>query len=147
LGASSLPGVQLLGGRAEALPRPDASADALTMGYALRHIEDLAPAFAEFHRVLCPGGRLLILEITRPQGRAATFALRAYMRTLGPLVARLVARQRGTSLLWRYYWDTIQACVPPEAVMQALRAAGFTQVKREVQLGIFSEYTAVKPVA
>jgi demethylmenaquinone methyltransferase/2-methoxy-6-polyprenyl-1,4-benzoquinol methylase len=42
-------------GRAEALPRPDASCDFLSMGYALRHITDVAAAFAEFHRVLRPG--------------------------------------------------------------------------------------------
>jgi len=144
LGAATTAGVRLVVGRAEALPCANASADALTMGYALRHIDDLARAFAEFHRVLTPGGRVLILEITRPQGRLATLTLRTYMRALVPLIARVVARRRATSLLWRYYWDTIEACVPPQTVMQALRDAGFTQVRREVQLGIFCEYTALK---
>lgn len=140
-----LPGVELLEGRAEALPRPDASCDFLSLGYALRHIGDLTAAFAEFHRVLRPGGRLMMLEITRPQGRMAHAALRGYMRTVVPLVARVVARGRDTAELWRYYWDTIEACVPPEQVQEALRAAGFADVRRYVELGIFSEYTAVKP--
>jgi len=140
-----LPGVQLLNGRAEALPRDDASCDFLSMGYALRHLADLSAAFAEFHRVLRPGGRLLVLEITRPQGRLATLALKAYMRAVVPTIARVVARRQETSELWRYYWDTIQACVPPETVLEALRAAGFRRVRRHVELGIFSEYTAFKP--
>lgn len=145
MGQVSLPGVQLLAGRAEALPREDASADFLSMGYALRHLADLSAAFAEFHRVLRPGGRLLLLEITRPQGRVATQALKAYMRVMVPAIARVVARRGATSELWRYYWDTIEACVPPEVVLQALREAGFKRVRRFVQLGVFSEYTAFKP--
>jgi len=140
-----LPGVQLVAGRAEALPCGDASCDFLSMGYALRHLADLSAAFAEFHRVLRPGGRLLVLEITRPQGRWATLALKTYMRAVVPTIARVVARRNQTSELWRYYWDTIEACVPPEAVLEALRAAGFRRVRRYVELGIFSEYTAFKP--
>ncbi len=47
--------------------------------------------------------------------------------------------------LMRYYWDSIEACVPPQKVIEQLRAAGFTTVTRHVVLGIFSEYVAVKP--
>ncbi len=139
------PGVQLLAGRAEAIPCADASADFLTMGYALRHLSDLSAAFAEFHRVLKPGGRLLVLEITRPEGRLATLALKTYMRAVVPTIARVVAKRNKTSELWRYYWDTIEACVPPDVVMQALKDAGFKRVRRYRELGIFSEYTAFKP--
>ncbi len=145
MGEVGLPGVELVQGRAEALPRPDASADFVSMGYALRHISDVAAAFAEFHRVLRPGGRLLVLEITRPAGPLATRLLKGYMRAVVPLIARVVGRRQQTSELWRYYWDTIEACIPPEAVMGALREAGFRDVRRYVELGIFSEYTAVKP--
>jgi demethylmenaquinone methyltransferase / 2-methoxy-6-polyprenyl-1,4-benzoquinol methylase len=140
-----LPGVELVRGQAEALPRPDASCDFLSMGYALRHISDLVAAFAEFHRTLRPGGRLLVLEITRPSGATATMLLKGYMRVVVPLMARVVTRQRQTAELWNYYWDTIEACIPPETVMAALHNAGFTQVKRHVELGIFSEYTAIRP--
>ena len=140
-----LPGVELVRGQAEALPRPDASCDFLSMGYALRHISDLVAAFAEFHRTLRPGGRLLVLEITRPSGPLATLLLKGYMRVVVPLMARVVARQQQTPELWSYYWDTIEACIPPDTVLAALRGAGFTQVKRHVELGIFSEYTATRP--
>jgi demethylmenaquinone methyltransferase/2-methoxy-6-polyprenyl-1,4-benzoquinol methylase len=64
-----------------------------------------------------------------------------------PAIARLVSRSPTTPMLWRYYWDTIEACIAPDAVMQALREAGFTDVKRHVELGIFSEFTATKPQA
>jgi demethylmenaquinone methyltransferase/2-methoxy-6-polyprenyl-1,4-benzoquinol methylase len=141
----NLPGVELLQGKAEALPRPDASSDFLSMGYALRHISDVAAAFDEFHRVLRPGGRLLVLEISKPQSRWGTRLLKGYMRAVVPLIARFIGQRTDTAELWRYYWDTIEACIAPQQVMDALRAAGFTDVQRHVELGIFSEYTAVKP--
>ena len=46
--------------------------------------------------------------------------------------------------MMRYYWETMDACVPPATVLAALRTAGFSEVKRESMLGLFSEYTAVK---
>ena len=136
------PSVRCLEGWAEKLPLPDASADFLVMGYALRHIADLAAAFAEFRRVLKPGGIVLVLEISKPEGRLATQLLKAYMRGAVPLMARLVAKEASTPMLWRYYWDTIEACAPPPAVMRTLAGVGLTDVRREVALGIFSEYTA-----
>lgn len=144
LGEVALPRAELVCGRAEELPRTDASSDFLSMGYALRHIADVSTAFSEFHRVLRPGGRLLILEITKPNGRVGTALLKAYMRAFVPMIATVVARERDTAELWRYYWDTIESCIPPESVLAALRAAGFEAVQRHVELGIFSEYTAVK---
>lgn len=137
--------IELLSGRAEALPVANASADFLSMGYALRHINDLSAAFAEFARALRPGGRLLVLEITRPQGRVGLQLLKTYMRVAVPLIARAVARQAHTPEMWRYYWDTIEACVPPARVLEALADAGFRDVRRHVELGIFSEFTALKP--
>jgi demethylmenaquinone methyltransferase/2-methoxy-6-polyprenyl-1,4-benzoquinol methylase len=141
----ALPGVELICGRAESLPREAASSDFVSMGYALRHIDDVGAAFAEFFRVLRPGGRLLVLEISKPAGRVGTTLLKTYMRAVVPAIARVVARRRDTAELWRYYWDTIEACIAPEQVLGSLRAAGFESVKRHVELGIFSEYTAVKP--
>jgi demethylmenaquinone methyltransferase / 2-methoxy-6-polyprenyl-1,4-benzoquinol methylase len=145
MGQVALPGVELVRGYAERLPRPDGSADFLSMGYALRHIADVQAAFAEFARVLRPGGRLCILEITKPATRLGTSVLRAYMRAAVPAVARVVGRQRQTTELWRYYWETIEACIAPPQVLAALQAAGFDQVRRHVELGIFSEFTAVRP--
>jgi demethylmenaquinone methyltransferase/2-methoxy-6-polyprenyl-1,4-benzoquinol methylase len=134
---------RLLEGIAEALPVEDQSFDFVTMGYALRHIGNLQQAFREFRRVLRPGGTVLVLEITRPANRVGAAALKAYMHGVGPLVARAVARERDTPALWRYFWDTIEACVPPQRVLDTLLDAGFTRVRREVTLGIFSEYLGV----
>lgn len=138
-------GVRLIAGSAEAIPTADSTADFLTMGYALRHVGDLAVAFREFHRVLKPGGRLCLLEITRPDRAWSQVLLKIYMRVMVPVATRLVARHRDTPELMRYYWDTIEACAPPAVIKSALVAAGFVEVARHVELGIFSEYRALKP--
>ena len=137
--------VRLAAGRAESIPAPDASADFLSLGYALRHISDLSVAFREFKRVLRPGGRLCLLEITRPEGRWRRALLKSYMRTLVPWAARVLARKRDTPLLMRYYWDTIEACIAPPLIVAALEAAGFVEITRRVELGIFSQYCARRP--
>ncbi|MCZ7566336.1 MAG: class I SAM-dependent methyltransferase [Burkholderiales bacterium] len=140
-------GVRRLEGSAERIPLPDASADFLSMGYALRHVTDLAAASGEFLRVLRPGGIVLILEITPPRGRIGRALLKGYLRGVVPLLARLVARSPDMPMLMRYYWDTIEACVPPERVLGTLEHAGFGDVRRSAELGFLSEYRAVKPGA
>ncbi len=95
-------GVELVEGRAEEIPFPDHSFDMLSMGYALRHISDLSVAFREFHRVLKPGGRICLLEITRPTHAWSRALLKAYMRGVVPLLARAVGGDAETARLWRY---------------------------------------------
>ena len=147
MAASKLPkSMLLMEGRAESLPFPDNHFDFLSMGYALRHISDLGVAFTEFERVLKPGGRLCILEITQAQSRTGQWLLKNYMRGVIPLLTRFISQQKETATIWRYYWDSIEACVPPEQVMATLSAARFTQVARHVEVGIFSEYQAIKNV-
>jgi demethylmenaquinone methyltransferase/2-methoxy-6-polyprenyl-1,4-benzoquinol methylase len=138
-------GVRLIAGSAEALPLPSASADFISMGYALRHVSDLALAFCEFWRVLRPGGIICLLEITPPERAVPRALLKAYMRGVIPMFAYIVARHPETPKLMRFYWDTIEACAPPRAIMSAIRDARFEDVTRHVELGIFSEYCARKP--
>jgi demethylmenaquinone methyltransferase / 2-methoxy-6-polyprenyl-1,4-benzoquinol methylase len=145
MAASKLPkAMVMVEGRAESLPFPDNHFDFLSMGYALRHISDLSVAFAEFERVLKPGGRLCILEITQAESPLGRWLLKTYMRGVIPLLTRLVSSQKNTPTMWRYYWDTIEACVRPEQVIATLSAAGLTHVERHLEIGIFSEYRAIK---
>lgn len=138
-------GIEAVNGVAETMPFESARFDFVSMGYALRHVEDLAPAFAEFYRVLKPGGRLCILEITRPAGRLGRAMLRGYMGLLSVLLRLVKPGVSRTSELWSYYWQTIDRCVPPDRVVAALSAAGFVEVRHRVQLGLFSEYTMRRP--
>jgi demethylmenaquinone methyltransferase / 2-methoxy-6-polyprenyl-1,4-benzoquinol methylase len=131
-------------GRAEALPFPDRSFDFLTMGYALRHVMDLEATFLQYHRVLRSGGKVLILEVTKPATAFGNFFFRLYFGRIFPALTQLFTRSRDAREMMAYYWETMDACVPPEAVLTAMRAAGFTEVKRKQMCGMFSEYSAVK---
>jgi len=135
---------RLVRGVAEALPFPDRRFDFLSMGYALRHVADLRTTFQEYHRVLAPGGRLLILEITPPRSRLAYRLLELFLGRIVPRVARLGRGGRSSRDLMRYYWDTIASCVPPSVILSALQEAGFSQVERRVEMALFSEYTGVR---
>ena len=134
----------LIGGIAEQIPFPNDSFDFLSMGYALRHLSNLELVFSEFLRVLKPEGKLCILEITRPETRLASIILKTYMRTVIPLLAKVISTDGQTSKLWKYYWDSIEACVPPQKIIQTLKNVGFSYVNEHRELKIFSEYQATK---
>lgn len=137
--------VETLLGYAEAIPLPDATVDFVSMGYALRHVGDLDLAFAEYHRVLRAGGRVCLMEISRPSNRLLRGLLHTHISWVVPLLARVSGRHADVQRLWAYYGDTIEAALEPEPILQALRRAGFSEVTCSVSLGIFREYTARKP--
>ncbi len=134
----------LVTGLAESLPFPDGNFDLLTMGYALRHVADLEQTFGEYRRVLKPGGKVLLLEITRPSGRLSFGLLRFYMRGVVPFLTRVLRRSPQAQELMRYYWDTIEHCVPPATILAALERAGLVEARRNTVMGIFSEYSALR---
>ncbi len=132
-------------GIAENLPVASEQFEFVSMGYALRHLGNVHLAFAEFFRVLRPGGRLCLLEITAPRRPLARLIMRAYMRGVVPMLTRFATGRKQSQRLWQYYWDTIDTCVSPETLLEALEQSGFANSRRYVEFGIFSEYTATKP--
>jgi demethylmenaquinone methyltransferase/2-methoxy-6-polyprenyl-1,4-benzoquinol methylase len=139
--------IPLVRGTAEALPFAEGRFDFLSMGFALRHVADLEAAFAEYLRVLKPGGRVLLLEITRPPSALARGLVRLYLKQVVPLIMWVTTRRAAPARLMRYYWDTIAECVPPETILAVMRSSGFVDVERKVSGGMFSEYVGSKPPA
>jgi len=138
-------GIRTIVATAESLPLESESMDAISMGYALRHVESLDLAFQQFHRVLKRGGRVCILEITRPRTSVGRWILKAYLGTLTNILGKVIKLSPRTPELWAYYGETIDKCVPPEQVLKALGDAGFVHAERQTSCGILSEYTALKP--
>ena len=136
--------VRTIEGYAESIPLPDTLVDFVSMGYALRHVGDLNQAFSEYLRVLKPGGRVCIMEISRPRNRLARSFLRFHIAVIVPVLARLTGRHANVKRLWEYYGDTIEAAIEPELILATLRRVGFIDVTCYVTLGVFREYTGRK---
>ncbi len=136
--------IALVRGTAEKLPFGNERFDFLSMGYALRHVADMGMSFRECGRVLKPGGRILILEISRPRSRVGQTLIRIYFQTILPLVMRMFTKSGYARLLTTYYWDTIAECVEPDTILEVLGASGFDRVERRVYGGVFSEYIGSK---
>jgi len=128
--------------RSERLPFRDQTFDCITIGFALRHFGDLDRVFNECARVLRPNGKIVILEITAPQSRIARSLLGAYMGGFVPAAAALLTRRARVGKMLRYYWATTRECVRPNVILSALQGAGFREPRRNVDIGIFSEYSA-----
>jgi len=137
----------LVQGRAEALPFRDDLFDMLSMGFALRHVPDLEAAFREYRRVLKPGGRVVLLEVSRPRSTISRWLIRVHLQHILPLMARISTRSQPAQVLMKYYWDTIDRCVPPETILDVLRRGGFVDVNRGTLFGFLSEYSASKPLS
>jgi demethylmenaquinone methyltransferase/2-methoxy-6-polyprenyl-1,4-benzoquinol methylase len=135
----------LVQGIGEELPFPDGTFDFLSMGYALRHVSDLHVAFREYRRVLRPGGVILLLEISRPRSAALLSVSRFYIRTLmGVAFARATSNPDMRTLM-RYWWDTTEQCVAPEAILAALCDVGLVQCElKEIFSGLIRDYRAVR---
>jgi demethylmenaquinone methyltransferase / 2-methoxy-6-polyprenyl-1,4-benzoquinol methylase len=139
-----IPG-RLVRGVGEALPFRDRQFDVLSMGYALRHVSDLAPAFQEYHRVLKNGGRVVIMEIVCPRSRLGGLVLRLLLEHVLPFVTRIGTGSERAEKLMRYYWETVVNCVSPQVVLDALGRAGFAKVEQRRLGVVLSEYVGTRP--
>lgn len=135
----------LVRGVGQHLPFPDEYFDFLSMGYALRHVPDLRGAFAEYRRVLKPGGIVLLLEISRPRSVLLFRLLRFYIkRVLGAAFTAGTGNQDMKTLM-AYWWETTEQCVPPETIVEALEEAGFQDCTiREWFSGLLRDYRGIK---
>lgn len=83
--------VELVRGDAAALPFADGVFDAVTVAFGVRNFEDLPCGVGGLLRVLKPGGRLFVLEFSRPRGLLAPF-FRFYFHTVMPFIGRLISK-------------------------------------------------------
>lgn len=117
----------LASGSVGALPFADGALNGITSAFALRSFPDRARAFAEMRRVLAPGGRLSLLELTGPSHRLLRAGYWLYTRTLGTLTCWLVC---GVVSPYRFLCESVDR-FPAAGIPAELGAAGFEEARRQ----------------
>lgn len=131
--------VRWLEGDAMALPLPDASVDAVMIGFGLRNLPDYAGGLSEMARVLRPGGRLAVLEISEPPSGVARLLYATWFRRIIPRLGRLIGRRAA----YRYLPASLERYPSPEAVAGLLADAGLVDVAwRWLPTGFATLHTA-----
>ena len=124
------PGVDWVQGDALALPFEDASFDAATVGFGVRNVADLETGLRELRRVLRPGGRLGILEITTPRGALAPF-YRVWFDRIVPLLGK--ALPGGSA--YTYLPASVRRFPAPADLAALLERTGFANVEYRLFAG------------
>lgn len=120
----------------------DDSFDAVTAAFGIRNFEDLDKGLSEMCRVLKPGGRLSIVELTHPVRFPMKQLFWLYSHTILPAWGLIVSKDR---LAYRYLTATIEAFPQGEAMMDILANAGFSAPSfKRMTFGICTMYTATK---
>ncbi|MEM7230045.1 MAG: bifunctional demethylmenaquinone methyltransferase/2-methoxy-6-polyprenyl-1,4-benzoquinol methylase UbiE [Planctomycetota bacterium] len=124
----SMPAPTYIEGDAMALPQDNASVDVVSIAFGIRNVAEPDRAFAEFRRVLRPGGRLIVLEFDEPRFALARFGHRLYTHHIMPRTASLIARDRSGA--YRYLPRSIDTFMNRDAMKAALLEAGFDSVRQ-----------------
>lgn len=133
--------VRFVAADAMQLPFADGTFDCVVNGFMLRNVDNLQLTFIELSRVLRAGGRLVCLDLTRPQGVLRRF-FRLYIATFVPLLGVLVARNYGA---YRYLFDSLRIHPDADRLAAMMRSAGFADVAYQLAgFGTVAIHRAIK---
>ena len=107
------------------LPYGDMGFDAVTIGFGARNLADLGQGLAEMARVLRPGGRLVILEITRPQREPLAAFYSLWFDRIVPVLGTFA----GDAEAYSYLPDSVRSFPEPRELAAMMAAAGFEQIR------------------
>jgi demethylmenaquinone methyltransferase/2-methoxy-6-polyprenyl-1,4-benzoquinol methylase len=128
---------------AQYLPFPDNSFDCVSIAFGLRNVTDKDLALKSMLRVLKPGGRLLVLEFSKPQNQLLEKAYDAYSFRLLPFMGKLVANDADS---YRYLAESIRMHPDQATLQRMMENAGFAQCKYyNMTGGIVALHKGIKP--
>ena len=134
--------IQLELGDSENLPFPDNHFDAVTASFGVRNFENLHKGLAEMQRVLRPGGKVVILEFSKPTAFPMKQAYNFYFRHILPVFGKLISKDRAA---YTYLPESVQAFPDGQNFMAILTQVGFNNPTwQPLTFGISSIYTAQK---
>jgi len=107
------------------LPFRDGSFDAVTVGFGVRNLVDVEGGVAELARVLRPGGRLVILEITQPRRAPLSYFYALWFDRLVPQLGKLA----GDSAAYSYLPESVRTFPPPEQLAAMMDRAGLKEIR------------------
>ena len=119
------PGLRFEWGNALDLPYEDARFDAATVGFGARNFSDLDRGLAEMARVVRPGGRVVVLEITTPQRPPLSTFFQVWFDRIVPLMGRLT----GESVAYSYLPSSVRRFPAPEGLAAAMARAGLRDIR------------------
>jgi demethylmenaquinone methyltransferase/2-methoxy-6-polyprenyl-1,4-benzoquinol methylase len=133
--------IQLLQGDSEAINFSAGSFDAVTVAFGVRNFEDLEKGLSEIHRVLKPGGKLGVLEFSRPKG-LFRWVYNLYMEFVATRIGKWLCKNREA---YQYLHSSVKAFPEGETFLHILQKVGFkdTSLKR-LSLGICTIYCGRK---
>ncbi len=133
--AAARTGSPLIQGDLLQLPVADGSVDAAVCGFALRNLVELQPFFAELHRVVRPGGRIALLDVSRPDNPVMRWGHGIYFNKVVPMVGGLLSDRSAYAYLPR----SVSYLPPPEQMLTMLGDVGMVDVERRQLTGGISQ--------
>lgn len=142
-GKAKTANAEFVAGDALRLPFAAASFDGLTTAFTVRNLARMDQGFAEFYRVLKPGGRMVCLEFTQPRSSVVHFVYHPYLSTVLPFLGGWVSGDRAA---YRYLASSINAFPTAGALGSVIRGAGFKDVQWHLlNFGTVAIHWADKP--
>lgn len=134
--------IELQTGDSENLPFTDNSFDAITVAFGVRNFQNLQKGIAEMYRVLKPGGKLVVLEFSKPSAVGFKSLYNLYMNVIAPSFGKMVAKNKDA---YQYLNDSVQAFPEGNNFLNILHAQNFTQTYlQKLSLGICTIYCGSK---
>jgi demethylmenaquinone methyltransferase / 2-methoxy-6-polyprenyl-1,4-benzoquinol methylase len=134
--------IELQTGDSEAINFPEASFDAVTVAFGVRNFANLEKGLAEIFRVLKPGGKLVVLEFSKPKIIGIQQFYNLYMGIVAPGVGSIFSKNRDA---YQYLHDSVQKFPEGKAFTDILNKTGFKEnTCKRLSLGICSIYTGIK---